>query len=104
MDYKMTTDPNREIIDKLSDIQNTVTELACHTNATNEMCLHHQKWLEDHERELGGSAGVSGMRTQIQELKTAQDSQKWYWRAAIAAFIGNLIAQITEFFHIGGSK
>lgn len=100
----MTTDPNREIIDKLSDIQNKITEMSCNSEATNKIVLHHQQWLEDHERELGGGPNVSGMRTQIKELCTAQESQKWYWRAAIGAFIANLIAQLTEFFYIGGSK
>ena len=96
------TDPNREIIDKLNDIQNSVQELTFSTKAINEMCMHHQKWLEDHERELGGGPGVSGIRTDIQGLKTAQEDQKWYWRASIAAFLASAAAWVAQLFHNGG--
>ena len=98
----MTIENESEILKQLSEIKNEMTRLSCGVESTNSMCKRHQSWLECHERELGGSPGIDGLRTDIKELKTAQKTQVWYWRAVVAAFLGSILAQVWQL--LGGHK
>ncbi|MCA9013734.1 MAG: hypothetical protein KDA77_00250 [Planctomycetaceae bacterium] len=98
----MTDEAGEKILKELSQIRENLTRIDCKMDHVNDSCGRHQVWLQDIERELGGSPGKPGMRTEVHELKIAQQSQIWYWRAAVAAFFTSAAAWVIQLF--GGQK
>lgn len=88
-----------EVLNRLGRLEQSMSSTATSMQNIEEDNRRYQKWLEDHDKELGGDRDSPGLRTRVTRVEDKQEQQTWFIRTLLTTVVGIIGTWFYSLFH-----